>query len=207
VAAAPGDALKWSGDVLVVAVAEDDLEVKGARAPPFSFIKPAQGDGVGGSRRRGPQRADRGAAVLSLPPDAYPNPPPPTPSLLDDVAAISSPVLADLDASLSGVISELLAAGGFEGKQGQATRPVRVLGAAAANVALAGVGKREKAVAVAEWGPSPYQVRGSWGRGRGWLAGVPRAAGVGGREKRRRVGREPLPGRPGACRRSARAPW
>jgi hypothetical protein len=59
------------------------------------------------------------------------------------------------------VLAELVAAGGFEGKQGQATRPVRVLGASAAHVALAGVGKREKAAAVAEWGQSPYQALGA----------------------------------------------
>lgn len=74
------------------------------------------------------------------------------------MATVTSEPLSQLDAALNGVLGELLAAGGFEGKQGQSTRPVRVLGARAAHVALAGLGKREKAVAVAEWGPSVYQV-------------------------------------------------
>jgi hypothetical protein len=33
VTVAPGGALEWAGDVLVVAVTEDDLEVKGAPPP------------------------------------------------------------------------------------------------------------------------------------------------------------------------------
>ena len=77
----------------------------------------------------------------------------------DEVASITSPPLSELDAALGGVLSEVLAAGGFEGKPGQRTRAVRVLGAKAAHVALAGVGKREKASSVAEWGQSVYQVR------------------------------------------------
>jgi hypothetical protein len=66
-----------------------------------------------------------------------------------------------MDKALGGVLSEVLAAGGFEGKQGQATRAVRVLGAKAAHVALVGLGKKDKAAAVADWGPSAYQV-GDW---------------------------------------------
>jgi leucyl aminopeptidase len=74
------------------------------------------------------------------------------------VASVKGEALAALDSALGGVLAELLAAGGFEGKQGQRTRPLRVLGAKAANVALVGLGKREQAAAVADWGQSPYQV-------------------------------------------------
>ncbi|KAI8475093.1 MAG: cytosol aminopeptidase family, catalytic domain-containing protein [Monoraphidium minutum] len=107
VAAGGAAAAGWGGDLLVVAVGEDDLTVK------------------------------------------------------DDAATIKSAALSELDASLGGVLSEVLAAGGFEGKPGQRTRAVRVLGSKAAHVALAGLGKREKAAAVAEWGQSVYQSLGT----------------------------------------------
>jgi leucyl aminopeptidase len=79
----------------------------------------------------------------------------------DDQVKIASAALTGLDESLKGVLAELLAGGGFEGKAGQSTRAVRVLGAPAAHVALAGLGKGDKLAAVAEWGQGPFQSLGA----------------------------------------------
>lgn len=79
----------------------------------------------------------------------------------DDAATIKSAALSAVDKASAGAVSELLAAGGFEAKQGQSTRAVRSPGAKAGNVALVGLGKRDKAVAVPEWGASAYQSAGA----------------------------------------------
>lgn len=85
------------------------------------------------------------------------------------------------------MLSEVLAAGGFEGKPGQRTRAVRVLGAKAAHVALAGLGKREKAAVVSDWGQSVYQVSGAAGSASHQGAGAEqRACGSGTHSRRRR---------------------
>lgn len=79
-------------------------------------------------------------------------------SRADEVASVASERLKALDAAYGGAISELLAAGGFEGKQGQASRSLRVA-AKAKHIALLGLGKEAKMAVAAEWGASPFQVR------------------------------------------------
>jgi len=79
----------------------------------------------------------------------------------DKTVAISSQALKDLDAALSGVVSELLSGADFEAKQGTTTKVVRVLGSKAKNVALLGLGSSEKLGATPEWGASPFQAAGA----------------------------------------------
>lgn len=92
------------------------------------------------------------------------------------MVSIKSGPLADLDASLGGVLGLLLAGGDFEAKAGSASRALRLApgsGAGAAAVALLGLGKAADLAKPAgeAWGASPYQVRpaaarravGQWG--------------------------------------------
>lgn len=88
--------------------------------------------------------------------------PPPHPSGdkddLEKTVSIKSEPLQQLDKSLQGALAELLTGGDFEGKQGSATKAIRVAGSSAKYVALLGLGKAEDLAKEAKWGASPYQV-------------------------------------------------
>lgn len=80
-----------------------------------------------------------------------------------EVTSLKSEALVALDGQLGGVLGEIVAAGGFDGKQGSQSRVLRlgpVPGAKAKQVALVGLGKRDKLAVTAEWGASPFQALG-----------------------------------------------
>ncbi|KAG2486113.1 hypothetical protein HYH03_015208 [Edaphochlamys debaryana] len=81
-----------------------------------------------------------------------------------EVTAIKTPALQEIDASLGGVLSELVAAGGVDGKPGSQSRVVRLGGGSKVGarwVALVGLGKGAKLSAASEWGASPFQGLGN----------------------------------------------
>jgi hypothetical protein len=82
--------------------------------------------------------------------------------------SIASAPLQALDTALSGALGELLAGGDFEGKQGQASKALRLMGAGGGPgpkyVALLGLGKAQE-LGQQQWGASAYQVGVSGGRG------------------------------------------
>ncbi|GLI60782.1 hypothetical protein VaNZ11_003014, partial [Volvox africanus] len=80
-----------------------------------------------------------------------------------DVTSIKSEQLRQLDESLTGVLTEIVAWGGFDGKQGSSSRVVRHTGPGtkAKHVAMVGLGKGAKLTAAADWGLSPFQALGS----------------------------------------------
>lgn len=76
-----------------------------------------------------------------------------------DVVSIKSDALKALDLDFGSAFSEVIAEGGFEGKQGSTSKAVRV-GSASAKakyVAMVGLGKASKLSTTAEWGPSVFQ--------------------------------------------------
>lgn len=81
-----------------------------------------------------------------------------------EVTSLKSDALKALDVDLGGALADIVAAGGFDGKQGSQSRIVRlgaVPGAKAKYVGLLGLGKAAKAATTAaDWGVSPYQALG-----------------------------------------------
>ncbi|GLC42430.1 hypothetical protein PLESTB_001097800 [Pleodorina starrii] len=104
----PGDLESWQGDLLVLAVPEDDFATEG------------------------------------------------------EVTSLKSESLQQLDSRLGGLLTEIVAWGGFDGKQGSQSRVVRYSGpgSKAKHVAMVGLGKTAKMAVAPEWGASPFQALG-----------------------------------------------
>ncbi|EFJ45167.1 hypothetical protein VOLCADRAFT_106122 [Volvox carteri f. nagariensis] len=81
----------------------------------------------------------------------------------DEVTAVRSEGLQQLDAKLGGQLAEIVAWGGFDGKQGSQSRVVRYTGTGskAKHVAMVGLGKAAKLTVATEWGVSPFQALGA----------------------------------------------
>lgn len=67
-------------------------------------------------------------------------------------------VLSNCVVMSQGALAELLTGGDFEGKQGTASKAIRIAGAGPKYVAMLGLGKAEDLAKEAKWGASPYQV-------------------------------------------------
>lgn len=81
-----------------------------------------------------------------------------------EATSIVSDRLKALDTASGGVITDIIAAGGFDGKQGQQSKVLRVgsaPGLKAKQVALVGLGKAAKATTVPDWGISTWQALGN----------------------------------------------
>ncbi|KAG2430377.1 hypothetical protein HYH02_013739 [Chlamydomonas schloesseri] len=79
-----------------------------------------------------------------------------------EVTSLKGDALKALDAALGGALAEIVAAGGFDGKQGAQSRVLRLYGGAKAkHVAMVGLGKAAKLAVVADWGASPFQALGA----------------------------------------------
>jgi len=80
------------------------------------------------------------------------------------VVTLKSDRLKALNANSSGALGDALAQGGFDGKQGSASKVVRVgnaSGISAKYIALVGLGKAAKVSTSTEWGTSPFQALGT----------------------------------------------
>ncbi|KAG2422596.1 hypothetical protein HXX76_015923 [Chlamydomonas incerta] len=79
-----------------------------------------------------------------------------------EVTSLKGESLKALDAALGGALAEIVAAGGFDGKQGAQSRVLRLYGGAKAkHVAMVGLGKAAKLAVAADWGASPFQALGA----------------------------------------------
>lgn len=162
-----GDAAAgWKGDLLAVAVTQDDLTTTGARVLGACC-------GVRHSPWGAPSSSSTDAwrtattnrnhhHKTTAPPNTGGDDAP------EKAVSISSPALAALDASLAGALGDALAGGEFEGKAGSTSRAIRLGGGGASGprfVALLGLGKAADLAGAAggKWGTHPYQV--------GWRVG------------------------------------